>query len=111
MKRNKKAKKRDKLPAVVDGPFELPPSTVVMVREERRDRIKVRMGNRVFWCDINGDGEAVIPLGAGIDFELTTALENVMRKAGIPDADIAKAMDDVRVEWVLGPGTEVEWTR
>jgi hypothetical protein len=83
----------------------------VMVREEKRDRIKVRMGNRVFWCDINGDGEAVIPLGAGIDFELTTALENVMRKAGIPDADITKAMDDVRVEWVLGPGTEVEWTR
>lgn len=74
------------------------------------EKMPVRLAREVILCPVI-DGIAQVPVGVGVDVELTTIIEGVLRRAGLPEEAIATAMDEIRVEYVMGPAVSVTQVR
>lgn len=57
---------------------------------------------RVVQCRINEHGDAVLPMAAGIDFEVTDLIVGMMTRLGVSAEDTEEALNALRIHYVYG---------
>lgn len=70
--------------------------------------VAVRLGRHVVICPRDPvTGIVEVPLGIGVDVELTGLFTTILRECGVSETETAHAMNKLRVRYVMGPQASV----